>query len=345
VNDPKRVAVVGVTGYAGFELAKLLLRHPGIAKPTFYLRDSVGKAANCLTDIYPQLRGWGEAPCRPLSVDAIVNSGAGMAFLSTPHGASTELAPQLLAAGLRVVDLSGAFRFRDPRTFESWYRLPAPDTGLLAEAVYGLPEIYGHALAGARLVANPGCYATSVILGLKPLLEAGWVARERGIVCDCKSGASGAGKEPKRELQFVEVDENFRAYGLFTHRHTPEVTDHLQLEAGDVMFSTHLLPLARGILSTLYVWLADRHEASDVEGLYRQFYAGRPMVRIWPAGSVPELQHVANTNFSDIGFALDAAGQRLMIVSCLDNLGKGAAGQAVQNMNGMMGFEEATGLR
>jgi N-acetyl-gamma-glutamyl-phosphate reductase len=244
-----------------------------------------------------------------------------------------------------VVDLSGAFRFRDPRTFENWYRLPAPDAKLLAEAVYGLPELYRDELAGARLVANPGCYPTSVILGLKPLLEAGWIARERGIVCDCKSGASGAGKEPKRELQFVEVDENFRAYGLFTPRHTPEVTDHLKLEAGDVMFSTHLLPLARGILSTLYVWLAERHEAAEVESLYRRFYAGRPMVRIWPAGSVPELQHVANTNFSDIGFALDASGQRLMIVSCLDNLGKGAAGQAVQNMNGMLGFEEATGLR
>ena len=169
---------------------------------------------NCLTDIYPQLRGWGEAPCRPLSVEAIAKSGASLAFLSTPHEASTELAPQLLAAGLRVVDLSGAFRFRDPQTFESWYQLPAPPAALLAEAVYGIPELYGDALAGARLVANPGCYPTSVILGLRPLVETGWIARERGIVCDCKSGASGAGKEPKRELQFVEVDENFRAYGL-----------------------------------------------------------------------------------------------------------------------------------
>ena len=344
MSDPKRVAVVGVTGYAGFELARLLLRHPGIAKPTFYLRDS-GKAVNCLTDIYPQLRGWGDAPCRPLSIEAIAGSGAGLAFLSTPHEASTELAPQLLAAGLRVVDLSGAFRFRDPQTFESWYKLPAPKAELLAEAVYGLPEIYGDALAKARLVANPGCYPTSVILGLRPLVEAGWIARERGIVCDCKSGASGAGKEPKRELQYVEVDENFRAYSLFTHRHTPEVTDHLQLDPGEVMFSTHLLPLARGILSTLYIWLNERRELADVEALYRKFYAGRPMVRVWPAGSLPELQHVARTNFCDIGFALDSAGRRLAVVSCLDNLGKGAAGQAVQNMNGMMGFEEADGLR
>ena len=184
-----------------------------------------------------------------------------------------------------------------------------------------------------------------MILGLRPLVEAGWIAPGRGIVCDCKSGASGAGKEPKRELHFVEVDENFRAYGLFTHRHTPEVTEHLGIAPGEIIFSTHLLPLARGILSTLYVWLDQPREAAEIEALYRRFYAGKPMVRLWPAGRLPELQHVAHTNFCDIGFALDSRGERLVLVSCLDNLGKGAAGQAVQNMNGMMGFDEATGLQ
>jgi N-acetyl-gamma-glutamyl-phosphate reductase len=242
------------------------------------------------------------------------------------------------------VDLSGAFRFRDAATFTRWYKLPAPPQELLDEAVYGLPELYADQLPGARLVANPGCYATSVILGLKPLVEAGWIATERGIVCDCKSGASGAGKEPKREMQFVEVDENFRAYGMFTHRHTPEVTGHLGIPLDDVMFSTHLLPVARGILSTLYVWLGEPREASDMEALYRKFYAGCPMVRIWPAGKLPELQHVVNTNFSDIGFALDASGRRLAIVSCLDNLGKGAAGQAVQNLNAMWKFDAQAGV-
>jgi N-acetyl-gamma-glutamyl-phosphate reductase len=255
------------------------------------------------------------------------------------------MVPQLLDAGLRVVDLSGAFRFRDPDTFQNWYKLPGPDAALLARAVYGLPELYGNALAAAKLVANPGCYPTSVILGLRPLVEAGWIAPGRGIVCDCKSGASGAGKEPKRELHFVEVDENFRAYGLFTHRHTPEVTEHLGIAPGEIIFSTHLLPLARGILSTLYVWLDQPREAAEIEALYRRFYAGKPMVRLWPAGRLPELQHVAHTNFCDIGFALDSRGERLVLVSCLDNLGKGAAGQAVQNMNGMMGFDEATGLQ
>ena len=176
-------------------------------------------------------------------------------------------------------------------------------------------------------------------------MQAGWIAAGRGVVCDCKSGASGAGKEPKRELHFVEVDENFKAYGLFTHRHTPEVIDHLGIPAEDMIFSTHLLPVARGILSTLYVWLNERREAEEVEALYRQFFAGKPMVRLWAAGSLPELQHVARTNFCDIGFALDARGERLVVVSCLDNLGKGAAGQAVQNMNGMMGFAETAGLQ
>ncbi len=348
MTDPQRVAVVGATGYAGFELARLLLRHPEIAKPTFYLREgpqAPPKPVNCLSDIFPQLRGWGEAPCRPFSVEGVAASGASVAFLATPHEASIEMVPRLLAAGLRVVDLSGAFRFRDGATFTRWYQLPAPEAAVLAQAVYGLTEIYGDALPEARLVANPGCYATSVILGLRPLVEAGWIASARGIVCDCKSGATGAGKEPKREMHFVEVDENFRAYGLFKHRHTPEVMEHLGLIARDVMFSTHLLPVARGILSTMYVWLDAAREAGEIEALYRRFYAGKPMVRLWPAGQLPELQHVAHTNFCDIGFALDAGGNRLVVVSCLDNLGKGAAGQAVQNMNGMMGFEETAGLR
>ncbi len=341
--DPRKVAVVGATGYAGFELARLLLRHPQIEKPVFYLRESSAHV-RCLTELFPQLRGWGEASCRTFSVDAIAKSGAGTAFLATPHEASIEIAPELVAVGVRVVDLSGAFRFRDPETFTRWYKLPAPPQELLAEAVYGLPELYANQLPSARLVANPGCYPTSVILGLKPLVDANWIASERGIVADCKSGATGAGKDPKREMQFVEVDENFRAYGLFTHRHTPEVTEHTGLALEDIIFSTHLLPVARGILSTLYVWLNEPRDPSDIESLYRKFYADRPMIRIWPAGKLPELQHVVNTNFCDIGFALDATGRRLVVVSCLDNLGKGAAGQAVQNLNAMWNFDAQAGV-
>ena len=345
MSEPLQVAVVGATGYAGFELARLLLRHPNVRKPTFYLRGTHADV-RCLTELYPQLRGLGDAPCKPLSVDAIAKSEADVVFLSTPHEASQELVPALLAANpdLRLVDLSGAFRFRDGETLERWYKLKPSDFGAQTEAVYGLPELYADALPEARLVANPGCYATSVILGLRPLVEAGWIDLSRGIVCDCKSGVSGAGKEPKRETHFVEVNENFRAYRVHSHQHTPEIAEHAGLALKDFVFTTHLLPVERGILSTLYVSLAETRNVGDIAALYRKFYASRPMVRILPSGQLPELQHVTHTNFCDLGFALDSSGERMVIVSCLDNLGKGAAGQAVQNMNGMWGFPETAGL-
>jgi N-acetyl-gamma-glutamyl-phosphate reductase len=343
MRNPRQVAVVGVTGYTGLELARILLRHPALQPPVFYVRDTNG--AKCLAELFPQFRGWGEAPLRPLSVDSITPTSAGTVFLATPHEVSAELAPALLQAGLRVVDLSGAFRFRGAETFTSWYKLPAPHAEWLPEAVYGIPELYSQEIASARLVANPGCYATSVILALRPLTQAGWIAPNTSVVCDCKSGASGAGKDPRRDLHFVEVDENFKAYGLFSHRHTPEILEHTGLSESQVVFSTHLLPLARGILSTIYVTLDRPQTAADVEALFRQFYAGRPMMRIWPAGTLPELQHVAHTNFCDIGFALDSSGRRLILISCLDNLGKGAAGQAVQNLNHMLGIEEQTALQ
>lgn len=345
MNGPTRVAVVGATGYAGFELARLLLRHPQIQKPTFFLRDGHANV-RCLSELFPQLRGWGEARCKPLSIEGVADSGADVVFLSTPHEASLELVPALFAANpnLRIVDLSGAYRFQKQETFADWYKLPAPDGESLSAAVYGLPELYAEVLPKARVVANPGCYATSVILGLRPLVEAGWIKMARGIVCDCKSGVSGAGKEPKRETHFVEVNENFRAYGLFTHRHTPEIAEHTGIAPEDFVFTTHLLPVERGILSTLYVWLNPARRADEIETLYRSFYAEKPMVRVLPAGRLPELQHVTHTNFCDLGFALDPAGERLVILSCLDNLGKGAAGQAVQNMNEMFGYPGTTGL-
>lgn len=342
MRDPRHIAVIGVTGYTGFELATLLLRHPAVSQSTFYVRESNG--FHCLSQLFPQLRGRGAAPLRPLSLEAIASSTAGTAFLATPHEVSAEFAPQLLDAGLRVIDLSGAFRFSSAETFSSWYKLPVPHASRLKEAVYGLPELYAESIRGAKLVANPGCYATSVILALRPLSQSGLLSLSQGVVCDCKSGATGAGKDPRRDLHFVEVDENFRAYNLFSHRHTPEILEHTGLAESQVTFTTHLLPLARGILSTIYVTLATPQTSESMEKLYRGYFAGKPLVRIWPAGTLPELQHVANTNFCDIGFALDAAGKRLVIVSCLDNLGKGAAGQAIQNFNLMLGLEEQTGL-
>jgi N-acetyl-gamma-glutamyl-phosphate reductase len=318
------------------------LRHPAISKPTFYVRETNGY--QCLSQLFPQLRGRAEAPVRPLSLEAVMASSAGTAFLATPHEASAEFAPKLLDAGLRVIDLSGAFRFSSADTFSSWYQLPAPHASRLADAVYGLPELYAEKIRNAKLIANPGCYATSVILALRPLSQAGFVSSTQNVICDSKSGATGAGKEPRPDLHFAEVDENFRAYNLFSHRHTPEILEHTGFAESQLVFTTHLLPLARGILSTIYVTLKEKQSSENIEKLYREFYAGRPFVRIWPAGTLPELQHVANTNFCDIGFALDASGKRLVVVSCLDNLGKGAAGQAIQNFNLMLGIEEQTGL-
>jgi N-acetyl-gamma-glutamyl-phosphate reductase len=343
MSTTEPIAVVGVSGYTGFELAKLLLRHPAGSAVTFFMRDTQG--AHCLFELFPQLRGIGRAPVRPLSVENILSTGAKTAFLATPHEASSELAPRLLETGLKVIDLSGAFRFRDAAVFQSWYKLPAPHAAWLDSAVYGLPEFYRKELATAQLVANPGCYATSVILAVRPLTQAGLIDSSSGVICDCKSGATGAGKELRRDLHFSELDENFKAYNLFAHRHTPEILDHTGLPESRLVFSTHLLPIARGILSTIYVTLSEPQTPESIEALYRKSYAGRPMVRISKAGTLPEIQHVAHTNFADIGFALDPSGRRLIVVSCLDNLGKGAAGQAVQNLNHLLHLEENTGLQ
>ena len=339
--DP--IAVVGVSGYTGFELAKLLLRHPAGQAADFFMRNTQG--AHCLSELFPLLRGTGHAPVRQLSIGNILATSAKTAFLATPHEVSVELAPQLLDAGLKVIDLSGAFRFRDAAVFQSWYKLPAPHATWLNSAVYGLPEFYAKELASAQLVANPGCYATSVILAVRPLAQAGLLDSSSQVVADCKSGATGAGKELRRDLHFSELDENFKAYNLFSHRHTPEILDHTGLPESQLIFSTHLLPIARGILSTIYVTLSEPQTPESIEALYRKTYAGRSMVRIWKAGALPEIQHVAHTNFADIGFVLDCSGRRLIAVCCLDNLGKGAAGQAVQNFNHLLQIEENTGLQ
>jgi N-acetyl-gamma-glutamyl-phosphate reductase len=342
MRDPRSIAVIGVTGYTGFELATLLLRHPEIRPPAFYVRETNG--FHCLSQLFPQLRVRGEAPLHALSLEEVISSTAGTAFLATPHEVSADYAPQLLDAGIRIIDLSGAFRFRSAETFTSWYQLPAPHANRLGDAVYGLPEFYAQQIRTANLVANPGCYATSVILAVRPLVDAGLLERSQNVICDCKSGASGAGKEPRRDLHFVEVDENFRAYNLFSHRHTPEILEHTGIPESRLLFTTHLLPVARGILSTIYVSLASAQSPESIEKLYRHTFAEKPMVRIWPNPKLPELQHVANSNFCDLGFTLDRAGKRLIIVSCLDNLGKGAAGQAIQNFNLMMGLDESMGL-
>jgi N-acetyl-gamma-glutamyl-phosphate reductase len=338
-----RVAVAGATGYAGLELLRLLSRHPYARVTRLMSSGRDGKIEFPIENSHPSLRGKFSVLCQPLSVEALPSSDVDVVFLATPHETALEITPQLLERNLRVVDLSAAFRLNDAAAYPRWYGFKHNADAELEEAVYGLTELNPAGIAKARLVANPGCYATSVILALAPVLKSGWIDMNAGIISDSKSGASGAGRGVSEKLHFVEVNENCRAYGLFNHRHVPEMLQALNLSEKDFIFTPHLLPITRGILSTIYVRLLKAKAHEEVVALYRDFYAGSPFVRVLDAG-VPEIQSVAQTNYTDIGFSLDGDGTRMIIVSALDNLIKGAAGQAIQNMNVMYGFAEGTAL-
>lgn len=342
-----RVAIAGATGYAGRELIALLARHPHARITRLMSSGRSDKQPFPIEKSHPALRGLTALPCHPLRAEELSRSEVDVVFLSTPHEASHELVPELLDHGLRVVDLSGAFRLKDSGAYARWYGFDHHASAALNEAVCGISEVNAAAIQEARLVANPGCYATSVVLALAPLLRAGWVDLAAGIICDSKSGASGAGRVPSEKLHFAEVNENCRAYGLFTHRHVPEMLQALALEEKDFTFTPHLVPITRGILSTIYVHLttsAPATRVTEVAALFHEFYAGAPLVRVYDGGAVPEIQSVAHTNYTDIGFAFDPGTRRLIVVSALDNLGKGAAGQAIQNMNLMFGLPQEMGL-
>jgi N-acetyl-gamma-glutamyl-phosphate reductase len=338
-----RVAIVGATGYAGLELLRLLARHPQARVTRLMSSGRDGKKEFPIEHSHPSLRGKFSVPCQPLSVDALEPSEVDLVFLATPHQTALEIAPALLERGLRVVDLSAAFRLKDATAYPRWYGFEHNAPAVLEEAVYGLTELNGERVAKARLVANPGCYATSVILALAPVLQNGWIDAKAGIISDSKSGASGAGRGLSEKLHFVEINENCRAYGLFNHRHVPEMLQALELAEKDFTFTPHLMPITRGILSTIYVRLPKARTHAEGVALYRDFYARAAFVRVLDT-AVPEIQSVAHTNFTDIGFSIDADGKRMIIVSALDNLIKGAAGQAIQNMNLMYGFAEGTAL-
>jgi N-acetyl-gamma-glutamyl-phosphate reductase len=348
-----RAALLGASGYVGRELLTLLARHPHARVVRLISSALDGKGPFPIAQAHPALHGRFSVPCLPLDLEglagsevleAVAASEVDVVFLATPHETSHHVVPILLDAGLRVIDLSGAFRLKDTRAYPRWYGFEHCAAQALARAVYGLPELDGEAITQAKLVSNPGCYATSVILALAPLLRSDWVEVSAGIVSDSKSGASGAGRTPSGKLLFPEVNENCRAYGMFTHRHVPEMLQALDIGGKDFIFTPHLLPITRGILSTVYVRLKRRRTLDQVVSLFRQFYGPSPLVRVYEGGSLPEIQAVANTQFVDLGFALDEATRRLIVISALDNLGKGAAGQAVQNMNLMFGFPQELGL-
>jgi N-acetyl-gamma-glutamyl-phosphate reductase len=316
--------------------------------PLLLSRQPEGHGTVNLADIFPVLSGNGGYPLQPLSWAGLKEQGVELLFLAAPHEASRSLVPEAVSRGLRVIDLSGAWRLKQAQ-HRAVYKFkdegsPAA-TEIAGKAVYGLPELNGAQIADATVVANPGCYATSVILALAPLVQAGVIDRERGIISDSKSGVSGAGKEPTARTHFVSVADNLSAYGVFGHRHLGEMLEQLQLEEGELTFTPHLLPIPRGILSTIYVHLKREMQAAEVEALLRKFYGGKPWIRVFATPRLPEIQFSVNTNHCDLGFCLAADGRRLVLVSCLDNLLKGAAGQAVQNMNLMFGWREEEGLQ
>jgi N-acetyl-gamma-glutamyl-phosphate reductase len=343
-----KTAVLGATGYSGLELTRLLLRHPRLEKPALLRRQSDTEAVCNLADMFPVLSGNGSYPLQPLSWASLKQQNVELLFLATPHEASRSLVPEAIAQGIRVIDLSGAWRLKQARN-RAVYGFEDADSVTAAEltnkAVYGLPELSRGQIPSAALVANPGCYATSVILALAPLLKAGICDRQHGIVSDSKSGVSGAGKEPNSRTHFVSVADNLSAYSVFGHRHVGEMLEQLQLDASELIFTPHLLPIPRGILSTIYVHLNREMKASEVESCFRDFYAGGRWVRIFATPKLPQIQFSLHTNYCDLGFCLADDGRRLVLVSCVDNLLKGAAGQAVQNMNLMYGWKEEEGLQ
>jgi N-acetyl-gamma-glutamyl-phosphate reductase len=342
-----RTAVVGATGYAGLELTRLLVRHPRTGKPLLMRRSGERIGPADLAETFPLLSGNGGYPLETFSWEKLKQSGVDLLFLATPHEVSRALAPEAVSRGLRVVDLSGAWRLKEDAN-RAVYRFEDTDLQAAAEltqkAVYGLPELNAKQISNATVVANPGCYATSVILALAPLFRSGLVDKEKGIISDSKSGVSGAGKEPNSRTHFVSVADNLSAYSVFGHRHTGEILEQLQLQPQELIFTPHLLPIPRGILSTIYLHLERPMTPDKVESCFRDFYQGATWVRVFSTPQLPQIQFSLHTNYCDLGFCLAEDGQRLVLISCLDNLLKGAAGQAVQNMNLMYGWHESEGL-
>jgi N-acetyl-gamma-glutamyl-phosphate reductase len=352
-NLSLRTAVAGVSGYAGGELARLLLRHPRLTNtpPIFLgrLGEPDTNPAN-LTHLHPELSGLPFAD--ELRVSAfdwmeLERESIDILFLATPHEQSRAWVPEAISHGMRVVDLSGAWRLQSEQLREI-YKLedadPAFAAKLQAEAIYGSPELHGPAIKQARLVANPGCYATSIILALAPLVRANLIDLDHGIICDAKSGVSGAGKALVPTNQFMYAADNLSAYAVFGHRHAGELLEQLVLTEDQIQFTPHLLPIPRGILSTIYARLNERFDSAQLQSIFDESYSDAPLVRVRRSPQLPQIQYVVRTNFCDIGFQISPDGKRLVLISCLDNLLKGAASQAVQNMNLMAGWHEAEGL-
>jgi len=335
VKSRKRVAIVGATGYSGAELTAILARHAEVELVALFSSSSTARGP--VTPTLPQFIA------EPFSMDALIAAQPEIVFLATPNEVSAGLAPQLLDLGMRVIDLSGAFRLEEPSMYPTWYGFDHERPNLLGEAVYGLTEYCNGELKNARLVANPGCYPTSILLALRPLTFA--IDREQPVICDSKSGVSGAGKKADVNFSFAELFGNFKAYGVGSHRHEPEIRQQLHLgDRAPVVFVAHLLPVHRGILSTMHIGFTHPMSEQQITDAYTRVYENAPFVRVLPAGQLPELKAVVSTPRAEIGFQLLHGGRRAVIVCVIDNLLKGAASQAVQNFNRMCGFPETEAL-
>jgi N-acetyl-gamma-glutamyl-phosphate reductase len=339
-NQMVKVGVVGGTGYTGIELLRLLVLHPGVDVRAITSRSEAGRA---VSDLFPNLRGRLDIPFVEPSADAF--RSCDLVFFATPNGVAMGMARGLLEVGIRMIDLAADFRLRDPAVWEKWYGMPHESPELLEEAVYGLPEVNRDAVARARLVANPGCYPTAVQLGLLPLLRAG-VVDPAALIADCKSGVSGAGRKASVGNLFAEAADSLKAYAVSGHRHLPEIAQGLEAAGGQpvgLTFVPHLTPMIRGIHATLYARLTDG--GADLQTLYESAYAGERFVDVLPAGSHPDTRSVRGVNTCRIAVHRPAPdGERVVVLSVIDNLVKGAAGQAVQNMNIMFGMPEDEGL-
>ncbi len=342
MSDKARAAIVGSTGYGGVELIRLLLQHPKIIIISVISSSQSGVP---IADGYPHLNQIVVDDLDAVDIP-LIKSKADVVFTATPHGVSTALVPQLLEAGLKVVDLSGDFRLKSGDVYKRWYKKDPGPAELLEQAVYGLSEVFGDEVRGAEWVSNPGCYTTTTLLGLIPAAAAGWID-PKTIITDAKSGVSGAGRGLSMTTHYSETNENFFAYKVNKHQHTPEIEQVLSRVAGEeviVTFTPHLVPMTRGILATSYATIQGSHTEEDFIQLYREYYAGRPFVRIRPQGTMPATKEVWGSNYCDIGISVDERTGRATIISVTDNLVKGASGQAIQNFNLMMGWDETLGL-
>lgn len=337
-----KVGICGASGYTGIELLRLLALHPHVEVTAVTSEKSADRK---LREVFPFLSAYGDIAFEPMDREKLLPK-ADLFFLALPHGASQEAVHYFFSKGKRVIDLSADYRIADAATYAEWYGLPHNFPGALRKAVYGLPEIYRKKIRKARLVANPGCYPTSAILGLMPAVKKQLVDTTT-LIIDSKSGTSGAGRKADIGISFCEVNEGFRAYGIATHRHTPEIEQEISALAGEtvtVNFTPHLLPVDRGILTTIYAKLLMKIDTKTVLALYQKAYAKEPFVRVLSEGTLPNIKNVRGSNCCEIGLKVNARTNTLVIVSAIDNLVKGASGQAVQNMNLMMGFSETGGL-